>query len=491
MTKPVLAVAFLLAITVATPAAVAVGSSLEATCDLNGDGYGEFLWGDIVDVDGVESAGEFEVTYGTSAGLPDAPDIVITRATPGLKGPLVENGFFGATAACGDFDGDGYDDLAVSSPGDVVSGLMNAGSVNVIPGSVSGLDFGPDQLWHQDRPGVKSGASADEGFGFSLATGDFDGDGHDDLAIGVDGEAVNGIPNAGAVNVLYGSPDGLTAGPDDFWHQERAGIKGTAMEGDRFGAVVRAGDFNGDGYDDLVASVPSKDIDGATNAGAINIVYGSADGLTGKSDEYWHQNRKGIKDRAEEAESFGSWVAVGDFDGDGNDDLAVGLPFEDRVAEASGVVHLIPGSSTGLNADADALWHQDRAGIKGKADPFDLFGVAVAAGDFNGDGYDDLAAGAGGEDIGGEVSAGAVHIIPGSAKGLDPGPDQLWHQAKPGVNSAPKAGEGFGSAMVARNYNGDAYMDIVIQVFDACSGYVMYGGAGGLSTVGDECRGPS
>ena len=97
-----------------------------------------------------------------------------------------------------DFDGDGYGDLAVGAPLDSVSGHENAGAVNVIYGSRAGLRARGDQQFTQDSGGVKAFASADDLFDSALASGDLNGDGYDDLAIGAPGEDVNGRRDAGA-----------------------------------------------------------------------------------------------------------------------------------------------------------------------------------------------------------------------------------------------------------------------------------------------------
>ncbi len=73
-------------------------------------------------------------------------------------------------------------------------------------------------------------------FGGSLASGDYDGDGKDDFAVGVSGEDIGAIGDAGAVSVLYGSASGLTTAGDQLWHQSAPGVLGGSETGDVFGS---------------------------------------------------------------------------------------------------------------------------------------------------------------------------------------------------------------------------------------------------------------
>ncbi len=107
---------------------------------------------------------------------------------------------------------------------------------------------------------------------------DFNGDSFGDLAIGVPGEDVNGVNSAGAVNVIYGSPVGLsaTAGPgNQFLTTESVGLGFTSFVDDRFGSSLAAGDFNGDGRGNLAVGLENEDVGTIQDAGAVYVIYGS------------------------------------------------------------------------------------------------------------------------------------------------------------------------------------------------------------------------
>ena len=115
--------------------------------------------------------------------------------------------------------------------------------------------------------------------------------------------------------------------------------------------------------------------------------------------------------------------ARADFNGDGFDDLAIGVPFENillgappQVADA-GVVHVLYGTASGLDDVGSQYWHQDVPGVLDDVEEGDQFGRTLAAGDFDGDGYGDLAIGAAFEDIGSLASAGVVHVLYGTLLG--------------------------------------------------------------------------
>jgi hypothetical protein len=165
--------------------------------------------------------------------------------------------------------------------------------------------------------------------------GDFNGDGFDDLAVGVPEEDVGSIENAGGVEVIYGSSSGLSATEarsDQFWTQDSPGVPGTSETDDEFGSALASGDFNGDGKDDLAIGVPGEDVGSIDSAGAVEVMYGSSSGLSPtfpRSDQLWTQDSTDINDISESSDRFGSSLSTGDFDNDGRDDLAIGVPNEE------------------------------------------------------------------------------------------------------------------------------------------------------------------
>ena len=128
----------------------------------------------------------------------------------------------------------------------------------------------------------------------------------------------------------------------------RAQLAGTPEAHDFFGTAVAAGDFNGDGYRDLAIGVPGQEVGtviGTEGAGSVHVVYGTAAGLTSDGDQYWTQDSDGIAGAAETNDLFGEALAAGDFNGDGFDDLVIGVRWEDiGTVEEAGAVHVIYGS---------------------------------------------------------------------------------------------------------------------------------------------------
>ncbi len=193
-------------------------------------------------------------------------------------------------------------------------------------------------------------------------------------------DTVGDALRSGSVHVLYGSSTGLDEHADQRWSQDARGIKSRAATGEAFGSALAAGDFSGNGIDDLAIGTPGERVSGRQDAGAVTVLYGSRrGGLDDRADQQWAQDGSGVKGRSEAGDRLGQALAAGDFDDDGAFDLAVGVPGDNvaGIADAGAVLALF-GTGGGLRAAGDELWSQDSSGVKGAAGN-DRFGSTLAS----------------------------------------------------------------------------------------------------------------
>jgi hypothetical protein len=505
----------------------ALGSA-GVTADFNGDGYSDLAVGVRNEAVGnITQAGAVNVIYGSSDGLSAvrlAPgngraDQIWTQDSSSIEDSAEEADFFGSALATGDFNKDGFYDLAIGAPWESVGTLWKAGAVNVIYGSTGGLSatVKPDQLWTQDSIDIVGDAAKDDLFGGHLTTGDFNKDGYSDLAIGVRGEDVGTIMSAGAVNVIYGASSGLSANAlapgngrfNQIWTQDSPNIWGDPELLEGFGWALATGDFNKDGYSDVVIGNPSETVGGLWHAGAVNVIYGSSDGLSatgvaagnGRFNQLWSQDSTDVEDAAEMQDGFGFAVAAGDFNKDGISDLAIGVPSESLgTLKWAGAVNVIYGSFGGFSVPhgglratvplggighIDQIWTQNSTDILDDSEKDDNFGWALGTGDFNNDRYSDLAIGTVYETLGSVERTGAVNVIYGSSDGVsavrlalgDGRYNQLWTQDSPNVEDVAETNDYFGSPLSIGDFNKDGISDLAIAVHGESIGTVIQAGA--------------
>ena len=434
--------------------------------DFNGDGLADTAIG----APGEDSrAGGVNVVYGRSPMLSSVNSEFWSQNVANIADTKEANDRFGESLAVGDFNSDGFDDLAIGVPGESLGQATSAGAVNVIYGSNAGLNRDHNQFWHQGVGSISGSVESQDQFGSALTAGDFNGDGFADLAVGNFGEDIGSKNSAGSVNVIYGSSSGLTDQGNQGWHQDVSGVNGVAEAGDEFGRSVAAGDFNGDGIDDLAIGVSSEAIGSIAEAGMVNVLYGTRSGLSSSGDQDWHQDTSGIVGSAEANDFFGHTLSVGDFNGDKVDDLAIGVPGEaiGSLDNAGSVVIIFGrksqfGSKGGLTSVRNQGWHQNSSGVIGTAESGDLFGASIASGDFNNDGISDLAIGVNGESIGTIQGAGGTNVLLGSSTGLTATGDRFWSQSN--MEGSPDFSDRLGSSVASGDVNGDGVDDLVIGV---------------------------
>lgn len=312
-----------------------------------------------------------------------------------------------------DFDQDGRNDLAIALPG---SGheAWRAGAVLLYPGTAGGGLMGrPARVLH--------GVRREDAFGSALGLADLDGDGVDDLIVGVWQDDSVGS-NAGAVHVYQGIPGRF------FDDEPYLSLFGAAAN-DRFGIAVTACDFDGDGDVDLAVGA-ADDEDNAispaiSNQGAVHV-FANYDGrILGRGDVVLFG---AIPDATGALVShrdmrFGSALASGDVDGDGLCDLIAQMQRPDPTTANDGAIAVYRGvapeagrAEGGVAEVPSVVWAAMDAGDRGSR-----FGAFLAAGDLDDDGLTDIAAGAPSHDrpmMGSDPAVsdlGAVRVFRGGA----------------------------------------------------------------------------
>jgi hypothetical protein len=332
----------------------------------------------------------------------------ISNTEGGFGGDLDPADLFGhGVASLGDVDGDGITDLAVGVFGDDDGGF-NTGAVWILFLNTDGT-VEAEQKISDTEGGFGGELGTNAIFGVSLdGIGDLDGDDVPDLAVGNFGDDDGGL-DRGAIWIVFLNTDG-TVKTEQKISDTQGGSNGTLSNSDQFGSgVADVGDLDGDGVTDLAVGAWTDD-DGGSNRGAIWILFLNTDG-TVKSEQKISDTQGGFGGTLDNGDQFGRSVAdIGDLDGDGVTDLAVGANGDDDGGPDRGAVWVLFMNSDGT-VRAEQKISDTEGGFDGGLDNGDGFGSAVAGiGDLNGDGGTDLVVGAVGDDDGNDV-AGAVWIL--------------------------------------------------------------------------------
>lgn len=347
-----------------------LGRSIAPAGDINGDGYSDIIVGAPGYSFGQSAEGAVFAYRGSATG----PAPGIPWMAEGEQ-PLAQLG--ASVAPAGDTNNDGYADVLVGAPG-FDNGQTDEGAAFVYSGGPSGLGSTPSRTLQSDVAGAAFGASV-------AFAGDVNGDGWSDVVIGAPNFS-NGQSQEGRAYLFLGSGTGLSQFPS--WNVE------SNQAGSGFGAsVAGAGDVNGDGYDDIVVGAWKWD-NGQTDEGRAFLYLGGAGGPS--TTAAW-------SDEADQASAaYGcSVAAAGDVNGDGYADVLIGARLYDEGQADEGAAFLYLGGPGGLTSDPANVMEVDRAGAQ--------FGTSVAtAGDLNGDGYADMVIGAPKDDRPGVDSGVAV-----------------------------------------------------------------------------------
>lgn len=416
-----------------------------------------------------------------------------------------------------DFNGDGYADLAVAASSGSVSGKTGAGYVAVLYGSASGLGTRGRQVYSQASAGVPGSPEVNDHFGSRLDAADLDGDGFTDLVVTADSEnwTQDGVDLEGSRTVLWGAPGGFVSGTalraagsdayresvsatGDFngdGHQDLVrpdrveygpfGRDGSAASIQRIKVAgsydplyaAAAGDVDGDGISDLVVGVSAiAPDDEEYTPSHLNYLRGSRDGLLPPIT---------LKDGKGRLLAPGTQVSLGDLNGDRRADLVVG----------GTSLHINYGTATGPGTTTTRVIDQDTPGVPGTQEEGDSFGSALSIGDVDGDGYGDVLAGNGQEAVGKQVWAGTFAVVPGGPKGPTGAGTKVFSQNTANVPGTAESVDQFGRGVHLVDGDSDGRAEPVVAAPGENHGvgavWVFRTTSSGATAVGSFSFGPA
>ncbi|MBQ9394981.1 MAG: FG-GAP repeat protein [Proteobacteria bacterium] len=382
-----------------------------------------------------------------------------------------------------DFDGDGIEDLIFGAPGTSPSGVSSAGSIFVICGKKDrDLTGKIDSTSWDDFDYRFDGHYQNGMLGMNLMVGDFNGDGLKDLAASEPGAT-------GTVYIFYGGKQ-RDKGIYDIQHQNAFDVSFTTTEhGSLLGLSGCIGDFNRDGIDDLAMAYITHNTSLAANTSQVAILAMRREWEKKSYDIGSKIYGKTVLSRPVSSNTrVLHTCAVGDFNDDNLPDIALGMPLDTHQKDkAAGSVTVIyqPHKYNGTLIDLTKV--DEKVGIRISGNQAGaMFGYALAAGDFTGDGRDDLAISAPSRLIKGPESEGAVYIYDANHWPTESGeqPETLQISGKGGQ---------FGYRLYSTDVNNDNRIDLVISAptygklkEGAVSAY--FGGPFFVESLGDDKR---